>query len=148
MEPGGFSHQGFQLHKPDPGFRLRTVWGGQLPELAVLAASAINAGSFFKLCFENGLTCHTQLHTRQSLASRLRYFAITLHAGERTVAARQLTPGSLDLVFDASVDLILDCPVFCPAPSHDDCSWFLSRRWRRRQRVSLAKWYWKDHRLQ
>src|SRR5690606_2087030 len=89
-------------------------------ELAVLAPSAVDATGVDGFAFAECLTGDAQLDARQSLAPCLRDLAVAFHTDQRTVAPDQLTPGAFDLILDARVDLVLDCPVFCPTAGHGD----------------------------
>jgi hypothetical protein len=76
--------------------------------LAVFAATAIDAARLGFLFFQSGLAFDAKPDPRNRVAAGLRNRAATLLAFRGALAPRQLATGSLNLILNACVDLILN----------------------------------------
>jgi hypothetical protein len=94
------------------------ISGSDLPQLAVFAAPAVVPGALRSFSVNLGLATDTQSHAGDRAAARLGNLSAAFRTVAQALSFRQLASRTRDGVFHAGIDLILDCPVFCPATRH------------------------------
>ena len=87
-------------------------------QLAVLAASTVEAADRFLLGIVFRLAGYAQSHARDGFATGIRNGVVTFFAVGEALATRDFVTGALDRVLDGCVDLILYRPVLCESTSH------------------------------
>jgi hypothetical protein len=90
-----------------------------LPQLTIFARAAVITSEGGLLAVAGLLTRHTQTHPRHYLAATLWDCGATAITFESTFALGEATAGTVHLVCQAGIDLILNCTVFGKSSCHE-----------------------------